>query len=204
MCDSLAILRKSPLENNSRVIFMKRARYIRQSEWRFVLPRALKASIPVFLGYITLGTAFGLTLVAAGLPWWLAPFMALVVYAGAAQFMAVGLIQSGAGLLEIALLTLLMNARHMVYGLSLLEPFGKAGRWKPYLIFGLTDETYGLLTTIRPPESVDTTKFYAAITTLNQIYWFTGCTIGSLLGSALSFDTTGLDFALTALFIVLS
>ena len=164
---------------------------------------AFKASIPVLLGYITLGIAFGLTLVAAGLPWWLAPCMALVIYAGAAQFMAVGLIQSGTGLLEIALLTLILNARHMVYGLSLLEPFSKAGRWKPYLIFGLTDETYGLLTTIEPPVDLDRTRFYAAITALNQVYWFVGCSIGSLMGSALTFDITGLDFALTALFIVL-
>ena len=157
----------------------------------------------MLLGYITLGIAFGLTLVAAGLPWWLAPCMALVIYAGAAQFMAVGLIQSGTGLLEIALLTLILNARHMVYGLSLLEPFSKAGRWKPYLIFGLTDETYGLLTTIEPPVDLDRTRFYAAITALNQVYWFVGCSIGSLMGSALTFDITGLDFALTALFIVL-
>jgi len=175
----------------------------RSSILRASFKAAFKASIPVLLGYITLGIAFGLTLVASGLPWWLAPCMALVIYAGAAQFMAVGLIQSGAGLLEIALLTLIMNARHMVYGLSLLEPFSKAGRWKPYLIFGLTDETYGLLTTIEPPPDLDKTKFYAAITVLNQVYWFVGCMVGSLVGSAFLFNTTGLDFALTALFIVL-
>ena len=182
---------------------MKNAKSTSQSERSSILRAAFKASIPVLLGYVTLGTAFGLTLVAAGLPWWLAPFMALVIYAGAAQFMAVGLIQSGAGLFEIALLTLIMNARHMVYGLSLLEPFSRAGKWKPYLIFGLTDETYGLLTTIEPPCNLDRTKFYAAITMLNQVYWFVGCNIGSLMGSGLAFDITGLDFALTALFIVL-
>ena len=174
-----------------------------RSEWRFVLPPAIRASVPVLLGYVTLGIAFGLTLVAAGLPWWLSPVMAIFIYAGAAQFMAIGLMQRGASPLEIALLTLLMNGRHAVYGLSMLGPFSKSGSWKPYLVFGLTDETYGLLTTVKPPPSVDETKFYAAITALNQSYWVTGCLIGAIVGSALALDTTGLDFALTALFIVL-
>jgi 4-azaleucine resistance transporter AzlC len=172
-------------------------------EWRLVLPAAFRASIPVLLGYTTLGLAFGLTLVAAGLPWWLSPVMAVFIFAGAAQFMAIGLLQRGAGLFEIALLTLLLNGRHAVYGLSLLGPFRSAGKWKPYLIFGLTDETYGLLTTVKAPPYVDETKFFAAITALNQSYWVLGCTAGSLVGSALTLDTTGLDFALTALFIVL-
>lgn len=164
---------------------------------------AFKAGLPVLLGYTTIGLAFGLVLVGAGLPWWLSPLMALTVYAGAAQFMGVGLLASGAGLAEIGLLTLLMNARHAVYGLSLLEQFSNSGRWKPYLIFGLTDETYGLLTTVKPPAEVVPERFYGFITALNQSYWFLGCLVGSLLGSALPFDTTGLDFALTALFVVL-
>jgi len=172
-------------------------------EWRLVLPVAFRASIPVLLGYTTLGLAFGLTLVAAGLPWWLSPVMAVFIFAGAAQFMAIGLLQRGAGLFEIALLTLLLNGRHAVYGLSLLGPFRSAGKWKPYLIFGLTDETYGLLTTIKAPPHVEETKFFAAITALNQSDWVLGCPAGSLVGSALTLDTTGLDFALTALFIVL-
>jgi len=174
-----------------------------RSERGLVLSLAMKASVPVLLGYVTLGIAFGLTLVAADFPWWLAPIMAVFVYAGAAQFMAIGLLQQGANLAEIALLTFLMNARHMVYGLSLLKPFSQSGAWKPYLVFGLTDETYGLLTTIKTPPTVDETKFCAAVTMLNQSYWILGCTIGALVGSALRFDTTGLDFALTALFIVL-
>lgn len=164
---------------------------------------AFKASLPVLLGYTTIGLAFGLILVGAGLPWWLSPLMAIMVYAGAAQFMGVGLLASGAGLAEIGLLTLLMNARHAVYGLSLLEAFSDSGRWKPYLVFGLTDETYGLLTTVKPPAEVQPAHFYGLITALNQSYWVTGCLVGSLVGSALPFDTTGLDFALTALFVVL-
>lgn len=174
-----------------------------RDEWRRVLPLAVRTSIPVLLGYVPLGIAFGLTLVAAGFPWWLSPIMGIFIFAGAAQFMAIGLMQQGTGILEIALFTLLMNARHIVYGLSMLVPFSKSGSWKPYLIFGLTDETYGLLTTVKPPRDVDGTKFYAATTMLNHLYWVVGCTVGAIVGSALTLDTTGLDFALTALFIVL-
>ncbi|MBU0954337.1 MAG: AzlC family ABC transporter permease [Spirochaetes bacterium] len=168
-----------------------------------VLAAAFKASLPVLLGYGTIGLAFGLVLVGAGLPAWLSPLMALFVYAGAAQFMGVGLLAAGTALPEIALLTLLLNARHAVYGLSMLRPFSGSSWRKPYLIFALTDETYGLLTTVRVPETASAHNFYFLISLLNQSYWFVACTLGALLGAALPFDTSGLDFALTALFVVL-
>lgn len=168
-----------------------------------VLLAAFKASIPVLLGYVTLGIAFGFTLVAAGLPWWLSPVMAIFIYAGAAQFMAIGLMTGCAGILEIALLTLLLNARHAVYGLSMLDRYRDAGLLKPYLIFGLTDETYGILTTVAPPARANPARFSASLTALHQLYWVAGCSIGAIAGSALGLDTTGMEFALTALFIVL-
>lgn len=170
---------------------------------RAALGAAFRASVPVLLGYISIGLAYGLVLVGSGLPWWLAPLSALVVYAGAAQFMGIGLLSSGAGILEIALLTLLMNARHMVYGLSMLSRYAHTGRFKPYLVFSLTDETYGLLTTIDPPQGVEPKTFYTAISALNQSYWFLGCSLGALLGHALPIRVEGLDFALSALFTVL-
>lgn len=170
---------------------------------RSLLSAAFVAGIPVMLGYTSIGLAFGLVLVGSGLPWWLSPLMAVVVYAGAAQFMGAGLLASGAGVIEIGLLTLLMNARHAVYGLSVLERYAPARRAKPYLIFSLTDETYGLVTTVRPPEGLDPTRFYLALSALNQAWWVLGCTLGAALGKALPFDTTGLDFAMTALFTVL-
>ena len=164
---------------------------------------AFKAGIPVLLGYTSIGFAFGLVLVGSGLPWWLSPLMALVVYAGAAQFMGVGMLAARAGVPEIALLTLLMNARHAVYGLSVLDRYRGAGLRKLYLIFGLTDETYGLVTTIAPPEGADPGGYYFALTMMNQFWWLSGCTAGALVGKALPFDTSGLDFAMTALFVVL-
>jgi 4-azaleucine resistance transporter AzlC len=169
-----------------------------------LLSSAFRATIPVLLGYSTIGIAFGLLLVTAGFPWWLAPAMSVVVYAGAAQFMSIGLLAAGTGILEIAILTFLINARHMVYGLSLLKPFGEAGRWKPYLVYALTDETYGLLTTVEPPEGSDRVSFYALVSALDQSYWVAGSLVGALAGSLIPPAwTAGLDFALTALFIVL-
>ncbi len=173
------------------------------ADLRLVLSAAFRASVPVLLGYISIGLAYGLVLVGSGLPWWLAPLSALFVYAGAAQFMGIGLLAGSAGVLELALLTLLMNARHMVYGLSMLGRYANAGMRKPYLVFALTDETYGLLTTIEAPQGVDQRSFYTSVSALNQSYWFIGCSLGAALGNALPMRVEGLDFALTALFTVL-
>jgi 4-azaleucine resistance transporter AzlC len=168
---------------------------------------AFSASVPVLLGYITIGIAFGLLLVKSGQPWWLAPVMSVVVYAGAAQFMGVGLLASGMGIAQIALLTLVINARHMVYGLSLLDRYSASKRWKAYLIFALTDETYGILTTVEPPTDASSDRaresFYAAVSALDQLYWVIGSALGALVGGLLPFDARGIEFALTALFIVL-
>jgi 4-azaleucine resistance transporter AzlC len=164
---------------------------------------AFAASFPVLLGYVTIGVAFGLLLVKSGQSWWLAPIMSVFVYAGASQFMAVGLLASGTGIAQIAVLTLVINARHMVYGLSLLDRFEPCKRFKAYLVFALTDETYGILTTVRPPEGVDKESFYAAVSALDQSYWVIGSTVGALVGGLIPFDSRGIEFALTALFIVL-
>jgi 4-azaleucine resistance transporter AzlC len=167
------------------------------------LAPAFAASVPVLLGYVAIGLAFGLLLVKSGQPWWLATVMSLVVYAGAAQFMAVGLLASGTSIAEMAVLTFVINARHMVYGLSLLDRYGACKRFKAYLVFALTDETYGILTTVEPPSGVDREAFYATVSALDQSYWVLGSTVGALVGGVLPFDTKGIEFALTALFIVL-
>ena len=130
--------------------------------------------------------------------------MSLLVYAGAAQYMAINLLLADKGPLEIGIAIFLINARHMVYGLSLLERFKSFKKTKNYLIFGLTDETYALLTTLNPPESCDPEAYDFWITAFNQSYWVIGSTLGALLGRFVSFNAPGLDFALTALFIVLT
>lgn len=165
---------------------------------------SFKASTPVFFGYISIGIVFGFLLVKEGLNWLLAPIMSITLFAGAAQYLAIDLLNNNIPLLEIGITILLLNARHIVYGLSLIERFRIPHKHKHYLIFGLTDETYGLLTTIKPPLDTKPEYFDLWITLLNQSYWVLGSIIGALLGNIIPVEIEGLDFALTALFIVLT
>ncbi len=164
---------------------------------------AFKASIPVLLGYLAIGMAFGLMLNGAGYPWWLALIMSIFIFAGAGQYLAVGMFVRGAGLPEMALMTFLVNARHMVYGISLLDKFRGLGAKKFYLMFALTDETYALLTSIEDKEGMDRGKVYFWISLLDQIYWIAGTLIGIATGMLIPIPTEDLGFALTALFAVL-
>ena len=164
---------------------------------------ALTISLPILFGFVPLGIAFGLLFQELGYPWYFASLMAIFVYAGAAQFMAIGLLSSGIGLLEIAISTFFLNSRHMFYGLAFLESFGNWNLRKLYLIFGLTDETYALMTTIKVPKNFTKERYYFFITLFAQLYWVLGCTIGALAANTLSFNTSGMEFAATALFVVL-
>lgn len=165
---------------------------------------ALKTTIPVFLGYITCGIAFGLVLVNANYPWWLSPFMSIVIFAGAAQFAAIPLFLANTPLYIILLTELLLNIRHIVYGLPLISQFKACGKWRPYLIFALSDETFSLLTTTPVPEDVNLGSFFGAIALLDQCYWVMGSFIGAVAGTLIPFDMSGVDFSLTALFAVLT
>ncbi|HOJ98448.1 MAG TPA: AzlC family ABC transporter permease [Termitinemataceae bacterium] len=168
---------------------------------------AFTYTIPVLLGYLPLGFAFGFLLVDAGYPWWLAPLMSLCMYAGAAQYIAVGLFASGASLWEAALVTLLVNARHVAYGMALLQRFPGRSWRRMYLIFALTDETFALLSSLPLPGSPQEVEAYHGrmfkIALLNHLYWIAGGTLGAIAGSLLPFKIEGLAFALTALFIML-
>tara|TARA_B100000959_G_C14923931_1_gene600722 strand:- start:388 stop:1062 length:675 start_codon:yes stop_codon:yes gene_type:complete len=163
----------------------------------------LKETTPIMFGYVPMGMTFGLLFQDLGYPWYFATLMGLFIFAGAAQFMAIGLLSTGAGLTEVFISTFMLNSRHIFYGLSILDKYGKWGLRKLYLIFGLTDETYSLVTTIKIPNKVNEQDYYFFITMFNQAYWVLGCTLGVLIGGVVEFNTQGMDFALTALFIVL-
>lgn len=165
--------------------------------------RALSLTFPVFLGYIPLGVAFGVLLVKAGYPWYLAPIMAVVMYAGSGQLLAVSFFAANSGYAEIAVATALMQLRHAFYGLSLLKYFSSFSRIRFYCIHGLTDETYALLTGIDIADD-DREEMFFLITLFDHAYWILGCTIGAVAGSFIPSDMKGLDFALTALFTVLA
>ena len=164
---------------------------------------AFKISIPVMMGYSVLGFAFGLLLVSFNYPWYYAPIMSLFIYAGALQFVAINFFNLKAGLIDIAIASWFVNLRQSFYGLSLLKRFKKTGKLKPYLIFALTDETYALLTTIKDDEQLKKRWYYFFLCAFNQSYWFIGSTLGAIIGSNIKFNTSGLEFSLTALFVVL-
>lgn len=165
--------------------------------------RAFELSIPVMLGYVPMGMAFGLLFVDLGYPWYWSTIFALVIFAGAAQFLAIGLLAAGAGLAEVAVATLLINARHLFYGLSLSGGLQGGRLARLYQIFGLTDETYSILTGIDARERHEP-RLALLLTAFNHLWWTTGCTLGALLGGRLQFNTLGLEFVLTALFLVLT
>lgn len=165
---------------------------------------AFPATVPVLMGYLSIGIAFGLMLEAVGYNVIWAFFMSLTIYAGSGQYMGVELLATGAALVNVAALTLILNFRHLVYGLSLLEKFRGMGVRKLYMIFSLTDETYALLSSARVPERVDPHDYYFAVAVLDHSYWILGSVIGSVAGALIQFDTTGIDFAMTALFVVIA
>ena len=164
---------------------------------------AFRQSIPVMLGYIFLGFAFGLLLQDAGYSFWWAFLISVVVYAGSMQFVLVSLLSGGAGLMYTALMTLFINGRHIFYGLSFVEKYKKMGKAYPYMVFSLTDETYSVLCGTKVPEGMDEGKVFFLISLLNQGYWVLGSVLGALAGSHIAFDSTGIDFSMTALFIVI-
>ncbi len=165
--------------------------------------KAFPYTIPVLTGYLFIGIAFGVMFAEKGYNFLWAMLMSLLVFAGSGQYLAVNFFVPGFSFLQVIFLTLMVNIRHIFYGVSLLEKFGGMGKRKWYMVFGLTDETYSLLCTTKVPEDVEEDKFLFAIATLDQLYWVGGTIIGSLMGTYIPFNSEGIDFAMTALFVVI-
>lgn len=165
--------------------------------------QAFRVSLPVLLGYLFVGIAYGLLLQNAGYgPLW-AALTSLLVYAGSMQFVLVGFLGGGASLAAAALMTLAINARHLFYGVSMLDKFKNTGKKKWYMVFALSDETYSLLCGAAVPPGADKGFFYFFICLFDQLYWIAGSVLGSVCGKIIPFNTTGIDFAMTALFLVI-
>lgn len=164
---------------------------------------AFPHTLPVMAGYIFLGIGFGILLASKGYAFWWATVMSIFVYAGSMQYAAIELFSAGVGYAYTAIMTVIIQIRHLFYGLSLLGKYKNVGKVRPLLIHELTDETYSLVCSCEPPEGVDAGLFYLFISMLDHIYWIIGCTVGALLGSLVSFNTEGIDFVMTALFIVI-
>ena len=165
------------------------------------LKTAFLSTLPVMAGYLVLGMGFGILLHSRGygIGWSFA--MSALIYAGSMQYLAVDLLSGGAGLITAALTTLMVNARHLFYGISMIGKYQNTGWRKPYLIFALTDETYSLNCNGAPEGVADPEKYFFLVSILNQSYWILGSCLGSVLGAAIPFNSEGIDFALTALFV---
>ena len=166
------------------------------------LQKAFIDTIPVLTGYIVLGIGFGLVLNAKGYGVIWAFIMSTWIYAGSMQYLAVDLMAGGASLVTTALTTLMVNARHLFYGISMIDRYKDTGKKKPYIIYALTDETYSLVCTENAGEGFeDRSDYYFLVSLLDQTYWVLGSVIGNVLGATVNINTEGVDFALTALFV---
>ena len=163
---------------------------------------AFPHTLPVMAGYLFLGMGFGILLESNGYSFIWAFFMSIFIYAGSMQYVAIDLLASGANLISTAIMTLMIQVRHLFYGLSIIDKYKDTGKKKLLLIHELTDETYSVVCSGGVPEGVDRKKYYFWVSLLNQLYWIAGGVAGALLGSVLPFDTTGIDFSMTALFLV--
>ena len=169
-----------------------------------LIRRAFVKSLPVLAGYIVLGAGYGILAYSHGLGIWWPLLMSIFVFAGSMQYVAIDLLSGGIGFLTIAVTTLAVNARHLLYGLSMLRKYKNTGAKKPYLIFSLTDETYSLLVKDDADERNNNASFYFFVSLFNQLYWVAGSAIGVIAGRLIPINTTGIDFSLTALFITVA
>ena len=169
--------------------------------------KALKAAfphtIPIFAGFWFLGLAYGIYMNVSGFSFWYPMLMSLTIFGGSLEFVAVSMLLAPFAPLQTFVMTFLIQARHLFYGISMLDRFKGMGWKKYYLIFGMCDETFSINYTAQIPEDVDRGWFYFFVTLLNHFYWFSGATIGGLMGNLIHFNTEGLSFVMTAMFVVI-
>ncbi len=165
--------------------------------------KAFPYTIPVMTGYLFLGISYGIYMKVSGFSFLYPMLMAITIFGGSLEFLAVSLLMSSFAPLQTFLMALVIQARHLFYGLAMLEKYKDTGLKKLYLIFALTDETFSVNCSASVPEGIDKGKFYFAVSLLDQCYWVTGATLGGILGSFIPFNTEGLDFVMTAMFVVI-
>ena len=173
---------------------------IRKKALRAAFPHTL----PIMTGFLFLGTSYGiLSSLVYHYPWYFPPLMAICVFAGSMEFVALNLLAGSFNPLHALAMTLMVNARHLFYGLTLLDRYKAARHRRPYLIFGLCDETFSINVAVEPPVDVDRSWFMYYVTLLDQSYWVLGAALGGIFGSLLSFEVKGLEFVMTALLLVI-
>lgn len=164
---------------------------------------AFPNTIPILAGFLFLGIAYGIYMNQSGFKFYYPMFMSFIIFAGSVEFATVSWLLGSFDPVNIFFLTLMINARHLFYGLSMLEKYNIPGWKKLYLIYGMCDESFSINATVDVPKDIDKVWFMFFVTMLNQIYWVAGATIGGIFGSFIPFDTKGIEFVMTALFVVI-
>lgn len=173
------------------------------SKYAKALKAAFPHTIPIFAGFWFLGLTYGIYMNVSGFSFLYPMLMSFTIFAGSAEFVAVNLLLGAFNPLQALAMTLMINARHLFYGLSMLDKYSNTGLKKLYLIFGMCDESFSINYTAKIPADVDKGLFMFFVTLLNHFYWVFGATLGGIFGSFISFNTTGLDFVMTAMFVVI-
>lgn len=176
---------------------------LKQKEFLKAFKAAFPNTIPVLTGFLVLGMAYGVLMHTKGYGAVWAVLMSAIAFCGSMQFVAITLLTTTFHPIQALLLSFMVNARHLFYGISMLEKYKGLGKIKPFLIYVLCDETFSISSSVEPPEGISRKYFYFSISILNYSYWVLGTLVGGVLGNIVTFDTTGLDFVLTALFVVL-
>ena len=175
----------------------------KQSTAGAALRAAFPKTLPILAGFLFLGFSYGIYMNVSGFSFLYPLFMSLLVFAGSVEFVAVSMLLGAFDPVQALLMTIMINARHLFYGISMLDKYRGLGKKKPYLIFGLCDETFSINYTAQIPKNVDKGWFFFFVTLLNHLYWVLGATLGGLFGSLVQFDTRGLEFAMPAMFLVI-
>ncbi len=172
-----------------------------------ILSKAFKCAfpytIPIFAGFWFLGLTYGIYMNVSGFSFWYPMIMSLTIFAGSVEFVAVNMLLGAFNPIQALAMTVMINARHLFYGLSMLDKYRGTGFKKLYLIFGMCDESFSINYTADIPKDVDRGWFMFFVTALNHLYWFTGATLGGIFGSLINFSTEGLEFVMTAMFAVI-
>ncbi|MBQ7421494.1 MAG: AzlC family ABC transporter permease [Prevotella sp.] len=164
---------------------------------------AFPPTVPIMAGFLFLGMTYGILMNVSGFAWFYPTLLAMTIFAGSVEFLTVHWLLSPFNPFQVFVLTLMVNARHLFYGISMLDRFKGLGWRRLYLIFGMCDETFSVNYTTDPPAGIERGEFMTAVTLLNQLYWVAGATLGGIFGSMLSFNTKGLEFCMTAMFVVI-
>lgn len=170
---------------------------------RKALRAAFPHTLPIMAGFLFLGAAYGIYMKVLGFEFYYPMIMSLTIFAGSVEFVVANLLLGAFHPIQVLLMTLILNARHLFYGISMLERFQNTGWKKYYLIFGMCDESFSVNYTADIPKDIDSGWFMFFVTFLNHIYWFVGATLGGVFGSVISFNTEGLEFVMTAMFVVI-